>query len=46
MSLLNYIYLAVILFVIGGAAVLTRRNAIIVFMGASSSCSTPRTSPS
>ncbi|MBK9475059.1 MAG: NADH-quinone oxidoreductase subunit NuoK [Tetrasphaera sp.] len=33
MSLLNYIYLAVILFVIGGAAVLTRRNAIIVFMG-------------
>ena len=33
MSLLNYIYLAVILFVIGSAAVLTRRNAIIVFMG-------------
>jgi NADH-quinone oxidoreductase subunit K len=33
MSLLNYIYLATILFVIGGAVVLTRRNAIIVFMG-------------
>ena len=33
MSLLNYIYLAVILFVIGRAAVLTRRHAIIVFMG-------------
>lgn len=34
MSLVNYIYLATILFVIGGATVLTRRNAIIVFMGA------------
>lgn len=33
MSLVNYIYLSVILFTIGGAVVLTRRNAIIVFMG-------------
>ena len=33
MSLINYIYLAVLLFGIGGAAVLTRRNAIVVFMG-------------
>ncbi|WP_404380788.1 NADH-quinone oxidoreductase subunit NuoK [Knoellia locipacati] len=33
MSLLNYIYLATLLFVIGGATVLTRRNAIVVFMG-------------
>ncbi len=33
MSLMNYIYLAVILFVIGGATVLLRRNAIVVFMG-------------
>jgi NADH-quinone oxidoreductase subunit K len=33
MSLVNYIYLSVILFSIGGAVVLTRRNAIIVFMG-------------
>jgi NADH-quinone oxidoreductase subunit K len=33
MSLINYIYLASILFCIGGAAVLTRRNAIVVFMG-------------
>ena len=33
MSLVNYIYLATILFAIGGAAVLLRRNAIIVFMG-------------
>ena len=33
MSLVNYVYLATILFVIGGATVLTRRNAIIVFMG-------------
>jgi NADH-quinone oxidoreductase subunit K len=30
---MNYIYLATILFAIGGATVLTRRNAIIVFMG-------------
>ncbi len=33
MSLDHYIYLATILFVIGGVTVLTRRNAIIVFMG-------------
>ncbi len=33
MNLVNYIYLATVLFVIGGATVLTRRNAIIVFMG-------------
>lgn len=33
MSLVNYIYLSAILFTIGGAVVLTRRNAIIVFMG-------------
>ena len=33
MSLVYYVYLATILFVIGGVTVLTRRNAIIVFMG-------------
>ncbi len=33
MSLVNYIYLSTILFAIGSAAVLVRRNAIIVFMG-------------
>ena len=33
MSLIHYIYLATILFAIGAAAVLLRRNAIIVFMG-------------
>ena len=33
MNPVNYIYLATILFVIGAAVVLTRRNAIIVFMG-------------
>ncbi len=33
MSLVNYIYLSAILFSIGGAVVLTRRNAIVVFMG-------------
>lgn len=33
MSLVNYIYLASLLFAIGGAAVLMRRNAIVVFMG-------------
>ncbi|HET7398816.1 MAG TPA: NADH-quinone oxidoreductase subunit NuoK [Intrasporangium sp.] len=33
MSPLHYVYLAVLLFAIGAAAVLTRRNAIIVFMG-------------
>ena len=32
MSVVNYIYLATVLFAIGGATVLTRRNAIIVFM--------------
>jgi NADH-quinone oxidoreductase subunit K len=32
-SLTYYIYLSVILFSIGGAAVLLRRNAIIIFMG-------------
>jgi NADH-quinone oxidoreductase subunit K len=30
---MHYVYLAVLLFSIGAAAVLTRRNAIIVFMG-------------
>jgi NADH-quinone oxidoreductase subunit K len=33
MSLINYIYLASLLFAIGGATVLLRRNAIVVFMG-------------
>jgi len=33
MSLVNYIYLATVLFAIGGATVLVRRNAIVVFMG-------------
>jgi NADH-quinone oxidoreductase subunit K len=33
MSLTSYIYLASILFAIGSATVLLRRNAIIVFMG-------------
>ena len=33
MNLVHYIYLATILFAIGTAAVLLRRNAIIVFMG-------------
>jgi len=33
MSLVNYVYLSAILFAIGAAAVLVRRNAIIVFMG-------------
>ncbi len=33
MSPINYVYLAVLLFVIGASAVLVRRNAIIVFMG-------------
>ena len=32
-NVVNYIYLACLLFSIGGAAVLMRRNAIIVFMG-------------
>ncbi len=33
MSLMNYIYLAIVLFTIGAITVLTRRNAIVVFMG-------------
>ncbi|MGN6752614.1 MAG: NADH-quinone oxidoreductase subunit NuoK [Intrasporangium sp.] len=33
MSPIHYIYLSVLLFAIGGATVLVRRNAIIVFMG-------------
>ncbi|HET6666616.1 MAG TPA: NADH-quinone oxidoreductase subunit NuoK, partial [Intrasporangium sp.] len=33
MSPLNYIYLSIVLFSIGTATVLLRRNAIIVFMG-------------
>lgn len=33
MNLTNYIYLSAILFAIGSAVVLLRRNAIIVFMG-------------
>lgn len=33
MNLTNYVYLSVILFAIGAAVVLLRRNAIIVFMG-------------
>ncbi|WP_019146813.1 NADH-quinone oxidoreductase subunit NuoK [Timonella senegalensis] len=33
MDYANYVYLAVILFTIGAATVLLRRNAIIVFMG-------------
>jgi NADH-quinone oxidoreductase subunit K len=33
MSLNNYLYLSSILFAIGAAAVLLRRNAIVIFMG-------------
>ena len=33
MNLVNYLYLAALLFAIGGATVLLRRNAIVVFMG-------------
>ena len=33
MNLMNYIYLSTVLFSIGGATVLVRRNAIVVFMG-------------
>jgi NADH-quinone oxidoreductase subunit K len=33
MNLVHYIYLSTILFTIGAAAVLLRRNAFIVFMG-------------
>jgi len=32
-NLVNYIYLSTLLFAIGGATVLVRRNAIVVFMG-------------
>lgn len=33
MSLMNYVYLAIVLFTVGAITVLTRRNAIVVFMG-------------
>ena len=33
MNLVNYLYLATLLFAIGGTTVLLRRNAIVVFMG-------------
>ncbi|HET7659053.1 MAG: NADH-quinone oxidoreductase subunit NuoK [Oryzihumus sp.] len=33
MSLVNYVYLSAILFAIGAAAVLVRRNSIVIFMG-------------
>ncbi|WP_061963441.1 NADH-quinone oxidoreductase subunit NuoK [Demequina aurantiaca] len=33
MDPINFVYLAAILFAIGSAAVLTRRNAIVAFMG-------------
>ena len=33
MSLVNYIYLSTLLFAIGAATVLVRRNAIVVFLG-------------
>jgi NADH-quinone oxidoreductase subunit K len=33
MSLVNYIYLSTVLFAIGAATVLVRRNSIVVFMG-------------
>ena len=33
MNLINYIYLSILLFTIGAATVLVRRNAIIIFMG-------------
>ena len=33
MNLVNYIYLSTLLFAVGGATVLVRRNAIIIFMG-------------
>ena len=33
MNLVHYVYLATMLFTIGAAAVLLRRNAIVVFMG-------------
>lgn len=33
MSLMSYVYLAAVLFAIGAATVMTRRNSILVFMG-------------
>ena len=33
MNLINYIYMSTILFSIGAATVLVRRNAIVIFMG-------------
>lgn len=33
MNLVNYIYLSTVLFAIGAASVMVRRNAIVVFMG-------------
>jgi len=33
MDPINFVYLAAVLFAIGSAAVLTRRNAIVAFMG-------------
>ena len=33
MNLINYSYLSILLFTIGAATVLVRRNAIIIFMG-------------
>ena len=33
MNLVNYVYLATILFAVGAATVLVRRNVIVVFMG-------------
>jgi NADH-quinone oxidoreductase subunit K len=33
MNLVNYIYLSTVLFSIGAATVMVRRNAIVVFMG-------------
>src|SRR5687768_14008861 len=33
MDLMYWVYLSVVLFTIGGATVLVRRNAIVVFMG-------------
>jgi NADH-quinone oxidoreductase subunit K len=33
MNLVNYIYLSTVLFSIGAATVLVRRNAIVIFMG-------------
>ncbi len=33
MSLMSYVYLAAVLFAIGAATVMTRRNSILVFLG-------------